>query len=304
MMSRSIVAEPITTSSWRGACRQAADYLALTKPRVVLMVLITTSVGFYLGSPGYVHWLMLLHTLVGVALASAGTLALNQYLERGLDARMRRTQRRPLPDGRLRPSEALTFGLAMTATGLLYLTLAGQLLSGLLTSVSVGSYLLLYTPLKQRTPFCLIIGAVPGALPPVTGWVAAAGELPLAAWTLFALVFCWQIPHSLAIALLHRDDYARADFRLLPLEDPCGWRTGWQVVSGCVALLPMGLLPTTMHVAGTFSGATSVMLGLGLLACGMRLAMSCSTSAARRLLQASLMYLPTLLVVLVFDKIQ
>jgi heme o synthase len=304
MMSRSIVAEPITTSSWRGACRQAADYLALTKPRVVLMVLITTSVGFYLGSPGYVHWLMLLHTLVGVALTSAGTLALNQYLERGLDARMRRTQRRPLPDGRLRPSEALTFGLAMTAAGLLYLTLAGQLLSGLLTSVSVGSYLFLYTPLKQRTPFCLIIGAVPGALPPVTGWVAAAGELPLAAWTLFALVFCWQIPHSLAIAVLYRDDYARADFRLLPLEDPCGWRTGWQVVSGCVALLPMGLLPTIMHVAGTFSGATSVILGLGLLACGMRLAMSCSTSAARCLLQASLMYLPTLLAVLVIDKIQ
>jgi heme o synthase len=304
MMSRSIVAEPITTSSWRGACRQAADYLALTKPRVVLMVLITTSVGFYLGSPGYVHWLMLLHSLVGIALASVGTLALNQYLERGLDAHMRRTQRRPLPDGRLRPSEALTFGLSMTATGLIYLTLAGQLLSGLLTSVSVGSYLFLYTPLKQRTPFCLIIGAVPGALPPVTGWVAAAGELPLAAWTLFALVFCWQLPHSLAIALLHRDDYAQADFRLLPLEDPCGWRTGWQVVSGCVALLPIGLLPTIMHVAGTFSGATSVILGLGLLACGMRLAMSCSTSAARRLLQASLMYHPTLLVVLVFDKIQ
>ena len=184
MMSRSIVAEPIATSSWRGACRQAADYLALTKPRVVLMVLITTSVGFYLGSPGYVHWLMLLHTLVGVALASAGTLALNQYLERGLDARMRRTQRRPLPDGRLRPSEALTFGLAMTAAGLLYLTLAGQLLSGLLTSVSVGSYIFLYTPPETADPFCLIIGDRSGALPPVTGWVAAAGELPLAAWTL------------------------------------------------------------------------------------------------------------------------
>jgi heme o synthase len=304
MMSRSIVAEPITTSSWRGACRQAADYLALTKPRVVLMVLFTTFVGFYLGSPGHLHWLMLLHTLVGVTLASAGTMALNQYLERDLDARMRRTQRRPLPDGRLQPSQALTFGLAMTATGLIYLTLAGQLLSGLLTSVSVGSYLLLYTPLKQRTPFCLIIGAVPGALPPVTGWVAAAGELPLAAWTLFALVFCWQIPHSLAIALLHRDDYARADFRLLPLEDPCGWRTGWQVVSGCVALLPIGLLPTSMHVAGAFSGAASVMLGLGLLACGMRLATSCSTSAVRGLLRASLTYLPTLLAVLVIDKIQ
>jgi heme o synthase len=191
MMSRSIVAEPITTSSWRGACRQAADYLALTKPRVVLMVLITIFVGFYLGSPGHLHWLMLLHTLVGVTLASAGTMALNQYLERDLDARMRRTQRRPLPNGRLRPGQALTFGLAMTATGLLFLSLAGQLLSGLLTSVSVGSYLFLYTPLKQRTSFCLIIGAVPGALPPVTGWVAAAGELPLAAWTLFALVFCW-----------------------------------------------------------------------------------------------------------------
>lgn len=303
-MSRSIVAEPITTSSWRGACRQAADYLALTKPRVVLMVLITTFVGFYLGSPGHLHWLMLLHTLVGVTLASAGTMALNQYLERDLDARMRRTQRRPLPDGRLRPSQALTFGLAMTATGLIYLTLAGQLLSGLLTSVSVGSYLLLYTPLKQRTPFCLIIGAVPGALPPVTGWVAAAGELPLAAWTLFALVFCWQIPHSLAIAVLYCDDYAQADFRLLPMNDICGWRTGWQVVSCCVALLPIGLLRTTIHVAVAFSGATSVMLGLGLVACGMRVAMSLSTRAARCLLQASSIYLPTLLAVLVFDKVR
>jgi protoheme IX farnesyltransferase len=132
--------------------------------------------------------------------------------------------------------------------------------------------------------------------------VAAAGELPLAAWPLFALVFFWQVPHSLAIAVLYRDDYAQADFRLLPLEDPCGWRTGWQVVSGCVALLPIGLLPTTMHVAGAFSGATSVMLGLGLLACGMRLAMSFSTRAARGLLQASLTYLPTLLAVLVVDK--
>jgi heme o synthase len=302
MMSRSIVAEPNETGSWRGVYQWAADYLALTKPRVVLMVLITTFIGFDLGSPGHLHWLMLLHTLAGVTLASAGTVALNQYLERDLDARMRRTQRRPLPDGRLQPSQALTFGLAMTAAGLLYLTLAVHMLSGLLTGVSVASYLFLYTPLKRRTPFCLIIGAVPGALPPVTGWVAAAGELPLAAWTLFALVFCWQIPHSLAIALLYRDDYARADFRLLPLQDPFGWRTGWPVVSGCVALLLIGLLPTIMHVAGAFSGAASVMLGLSLLACGMRLAMSFSTCTARSLLRASLIYLPPLLTVLVVDK--
>ena len=237
-------------SAWLLVRKRALDYLALTKARVVAMVLITASVGFYLATPGPLNWLLLCHTLIGVALAAGGTLALNQYLERDLDARMHRTRERPLPEGRLQPGEALGFGVAVTASGLIYLTLLVNPLSGLVTALSVGSYLFLYTPLKQKTPLCVIVGAVPGALPPVTGWVAASGQWSLEAWVLFAILFFWQIPHSLSIAVLYREDYARANFQLLPVVEPEGTSTGHQIVVHSLALLAVGLLPTTLHLAG------------------------------------------------------
>lgn len=303
-MLRTLSAEPTVVSPWVLVCKRALDYLALTKPRVVLMVLITAFVGFYLASPGELHWLLLGHTLIGVALASGGTLALNQYLERDLDARMLRTRERPLPEGRLQPGEALGFGVAITASGLIYLTWLVNPLSGLITAGSVASYLFLYTPLKQKTPFCLMVGAVPGALPPVTGWAAASGGLSLEAWVLFTILFLWQIPHSLSIAVLYREDYARANFQLLPVVDPDGTRTGRQIVVHSLALLAVGLLPTSLQVAGAVYFVTAFVLGMAMLICGVMLAISYSSAAARRLLFASLIYLPALLVMMAVDKIR
>jgi protoheme IX farnesyltransferase len=304
MMLRTLSAEPTAVSPWVLVCKRALDYLALTKPRVVLMVLITAFVGFYLASPGELHWLLLGHTLIGVALASGGTLALNQYLERDLDARMLRTRERPLPEGRLQPGEALGFGVAITASGLIYLTWLVNPLSGLITAGSVASYLFLYTPLKQKTPFCLMVGAVPGALPPVTGWAAASGGLSLEAWVLFAILFLWQIPHSLSIAVLYREDYARANFQLLPVVEPEGTSTGRQIVVHSLALLAVGLLPTSLQVAGAVYFVTAFILGMAMLICGVMVARSYSSAAARRLLFASLIYLPALLVMMAVDKIR
>jgi heme o synthase len=304
MMMRTLTAEQPATSTRLAIYRRVADYLELTKPRVVVMVLITTAVGFYLASYQSLSWLLLCHTLIGVALASGGTLALNQYIERDLDARMLRTRLRPLPEGRLQPNEALGLGVAITAGGLLYLSFMVHPLSALVTAVSVGSYLFLYTPLKQKTPLCLIVGAVPGALPPVTGWVAASGELSLPAWVLFAILFLWQIPHSLAIAILYREDYARANFCLLPRVDPDDRHTGRHIVSYSLALFAAGLLPTTLQVAGVVYFATAFILGLALLLCGILLTRCPSIKAARRLLLASLMYLPALLVVMALDKVR
>ena len=209
---------------------KTSDFLALTKPRLVLMVLVTTLAGYYLGSLGEFDWIRLLNTLVGTALAAGGTIALNQYIERDLDAKMKRTRLRPLPDGRLRPDGALVFGLVISVGGALYLLFTVNALSSLLAALTVSSYIFLYTPLKRKTSFCTVAGAVPGALPPVGGWVAAQSTLSLEAWVLFAIMFFWQVPHSLAIAWLYRTDYERADLKLLPVIHPDGRSTA----PGCV----------------------------------------------------------------------
>ncbi|MEE9522417.1 MAG: heme o synthase [candidate division NC10 bacterium] len=282
--------------------RHPADFLALTRPRVVLMVMITTLVGFYLASVGTPDYVRLLHTLIGLALAAGGTLALNQYLERDVDAQMERTRLRPLPDGRLQPNDARAFGVAITGAGLVYLAFFVNGLSAFVTAISVGSYLFCYTPLKLKSSLCTVVGAVPGALPPVIGWGAARGELGLGAWVLFAILFLWQIPHSLAIARLYRNDYARAGIRVLPVVEPDGGSTGRQIVSNCLALLAVGLLPTLIGLAGSvyFFGALS--LGIAFLGCGIALAISRSEAAARRLLFASLVYLPVQLGLMALDK--
>ncbi len=282
---------------------QAADFLELTKPRVVLMVLVTTSVGFYLGSGTTLNSTLLFHTLLGTALAAGGTVALNQFLEREADALMERTRRRPLPSGRLKPIEALAFGVAITTGGLLYLSLVVHPLSGLITAFIVGSYLFLYTPLKQKTPLCTIVGAFPGALPPVVGWAAARGGVGLEAWVLFAILFLWQLPHSLAIAVLYRQDYARAGFRLLPIVDPEGRSTGRQVVLQCLALLVVGLLPTLIGLTGPLYFVAALLLGGGFLWYGVEMALLCSEARARRLLWVSLVYLPLLLGFMALDKV-
>jgi len=277
---------------------RSRDFLALTKPRVVLMVLVTTSVGFYLGSERPPDWLRLLPTLFGTALAAGGTIALNQFIEREVDARMERTRRRPLPDGRLRPAEALGFGVAITVAGLLLLLAVG-LLASLVTAATVGLYLFAYTPLKRKSSLCLIVGAVPGALPPVIGWVAAHGEFGIGGWALFGILFLWQLPHTLAIARLHQEDYARGGIRLLPAN-----RAGAeaQALAGCLALLIVGLLPTLIGFTGQVYLFGALTLGAGLLSFGVLEAIWPSLEAARRLLVASLLYLPALLILMILDK--
>jgi len=289
-------------SALAGEWRRVADFVTLTKPRVVLMVVVTTFVGYYLGSAGAQDYLRLVHTLLGTALAAAGTLALNQFLERDVDARMERTRGRPLPDGRLQPGEALRFGALTTAGGLVYLALAVGALSAGVTAAIVALYLFAYTPLKLVTPLCMLIGAVSGALPPVTGWVAARGELGVGAVALFAILFLWQLPHTLAIARLYREDYARAGIRVLPVVDPDGASTERQIVAGCLALLAAGLLPTLVGLAGPIYFVGALALGSGFLACGMAQAVAPSVGAARRLLLASLVYLPMLLALMALDK--
>ena len=286
-----------------GRYRRALDFLELTKPRVTLMVLVTTFVGFYLGSDSMPDYFALVQTLVGTALAAGGTLGLNQFLERDADAKMSRTRHRPLPDGRVQPTEALVFSIVLACAGLLILAFTVNILSALITGFIFGSYLFIYTPLKSRSVFCGIVGAVPGALPPVIGWTAARSDISIEAWVLFAILFFWQIPHTLAIAWLYRDDFAKAGIRFLPVVKPEGGSTGRQVVSNCMALLAVSLLPTLLGLAGSTYFFVALLVGVGFLACGLSLARSQSLAAARRLLFASLIYLPVLLFVMALDRI-
>ena len=283
--------------------QRATDYVELIKPRLVVMILITTAAGFYLGAQQTVDWMLCLHTLAGAGLTAAGVLGLNQYLERDVDAQMKRTQRRPIPDGRMNPVEALIVGVVLTGSGMLYLTFIVNTLSGFVISLIVVSYLFLYTPLKRKTALCTLIGAVPGALPPVVGWVAARGTLTGGAWVLFAILFFWQLPHSLAIAYIYREDYAKAGFRLLPVIHPDGASTCRQIVVNCVALFGIGLLPTWYNIAGSVYFFTALLAGGAFLAVGIYLARTRSIKAARYLLYASLLYLPVVFITMALDKI-
>ena len=283
--------------------QRATDYIEFIKPRLVVMILITTAAGFYLGAQQAIDWILCLHTLIGAGLTAAGVLGLNQYLERDVDAQMKRTQERPLPDARMHPLEALIVGAALTGAGMLYLTFIVNMLSGFVISLIVVSYLFLYTPLKRKTSLCTLIGAVPGALPPVVGWVAARGTLTGEAWVLFAILFLWQLPHSLAIAYIYREDYANAGFRLLPVIHPDGASTCRQIVINCVALLGIGLLPALYNVAGSIYFFTALVSGVAFLAFGIYLARTRSVKAARYLLYASLLYLPVVFITMALDKI-
>ncbi|MCE2399279.1 heme o synthase [Candidatus Poribacteria bacterium] len=283
--------------------RRVEDYIQLTKPRLVLMILITTAAGFYLGTQGAVNWVLFLHTLVGAGLTAAGVLGLNQYLERDIDSQMARTQERPLPAGRLHPMEALLFCAFLTGSGMLYLTFLVNPLSGFVISLIVVSYLFVYTPLKQKTSLCTLIGAVPGALPPVVGWVAAQGSLSGAAWVLFAILFLWQLPHSLAIAYIYREDYANAGLKLLPVIHPDGASTRRQIVTNCVALFGIGLLPTLFNIAGGIYFLGALLTGGMFLASGIYLEKTHSVKAARYVLYASLLYLPLIFITMAIDKI-
>ena len=296
--------EEVKPPSWHSVLtRRAAAYIELVKPRLVLMILITTAAGFYIGSQQPVEWLRCLHTLIGAGLTAAGVLGLNQYLERDIDAQMKRTQERPLPDGRMLPITALCFSAGLTGSGMLYLTLLVNPLSGLVISVIVVSYLFLYTPLKRKTALCTIIGAIPGALPPVVGWVAAQGKISGPAWVLFAILFLWQLPHSLAIAYIYREDYANAGLKLLPVIHPDGKSTRRQIVINCIALFGIGLLPTLFNIAGGIYFFAALLIGGMFLASGIYLEKTGSVKAARYVLHVSLLYLPLIFITMAIDKI-
>lgn len=277
------------------------DYWTLTKPEVNLLVLVATGVGFDLGWRGPFRLLPLLNTLLGTLLVASGTATLNQYLERSFDAHMRRTSQRPLPAGRLNSLEALVWGLALSVAGSAYLAYAVNGLTSLLAVATLISYLAIYTPLKRRTAWCMFIGAFPGAAPPLIGWAAARGSLSFEAWVLFAIVFLWQFPHFLSIAWMYREDYARAGYQMLPSIEP-GRSMAWQMVVSLLFLLPVSLTPSWLGATGLLYSCGALLLGLAFSGYGMRLAATGSRTLARRVLLASVLYLPLVLGLMMLDK--
>ncbi len=287
----------------RGAVSRLADYVELTKPRIAVMVLLTVTVGYTLACEGNWQLPLVAATLLGVALVASGSNALNQYIERFSDAAMPRTAGRPLPGGTMTAREVLVFGVACGATGTLWLALAVNGLTALLTLCTLLLYVGVYTPLKPRTSLCTAIGAVPGALPPVLGWAAARGTLDPGAVALFAVLFLWQFPHFLAIGWLYRKQYDAAGLQMLP-QNRSNRVVGLLAVTYALVLIPASLLPRLFGLAGDFYAATAVLLGLLYLAGAVRFAMTESQTSARGLLLTSLAYLPGLLLVLTFDHLR
>jgi protoheme IX farnesyltransferase len=278
------------------------DYLILTKVRITVLVLVTTAAGFLLASGPRLDLVLLGWTLLGTGLAASGAAALNQVLERDADSRMQRTAARPIPAGRMTAAHGLWVGLGLALSGVAVLGALVNWLTALLALVTVVLYVGVYTPLKRMTPLNTIVGAIPGAIPPVMGWTAVTGALGLPAWVLFAILFLWQLPHFLAIAWIFRDDYRRGGFPMLPVVDADGRATGRQVALYCAALIPVSLIPTFLGLTGPIYFFGALVLGLGFLAAGLMMALRRRGKEARRVLLASVTYLPLLLVLLVVDR--
>ncbi|MFI5253682.1 MAG: heme o synthase [Bacteroidota bacterium] len=289
------------------------DYTELMKPELTFLAVLSTVCGFYLATPYRVNGWLFLHTALGTALLGGGLGALNQFIERKYDAMMRRTERRPLPAGRLLPLEVLIFGVVLSLTGILELTFFANFLTGYLASLTLVTYIFFYTPLKRVTLYSTIIGAIPGALPPVLGWTAVRGSITPEAWALFAILFCWQMPHFLSLAWMYRRDYARAGYKLLTVTDPTGVRSNRFILVFMLALIPASIMTTILGLTGTYYLIGAVVLGLGFLYFGILLNVyskenSSEPSAkihvlSRRLFYASLIYLPLLMILMSADKI-
>jgi protoheme IX farnesyltransferase len=278
-----------------------ADYVALTKPRLNLLVVLTSAVGYYLGSPSLPAPIPMAVAVLGTALVAGGAAVLNQAYERRTDALMRRTRMRPLPDGRVGLSEAVVYGLMLSAVGLLVLAAWGNLLSSVLAFATIAIYVLVYTPLKRRSSISTLVGAIPGALPPLIGWAAANDSLSIGGWTLFLIVFLWQIPHFMAIAWICREDYGSAGFPMLPVIEPDGRRTARQSVLYSAALLPLSLLPSLVGISGLIYFWIALVLGAALLHLSIRFSRERSDRAARQLFVGSILYLALLLMALVLS---
>jgi protoheme IX farnesyltransferase len=282
---------------------RAADYVELTKPRIAVLVLFTVAAGAKLAAGGNLFMPVLLHTLLGTGLVAAGASALNQLLERNTDALMRRTEDRPLPAGRLHPLEVLAFGCALGLIGVVYLAVMLQRpWAALIAAVTFMSYVCIYTPLKRRTPLNTLVGAVPGGLPPLIGWTAVRGTLDPEALALFFIIFLWQVPHFLAIAWIYRDDYARARLRMLPVLDYDGSRTGRQMLTYCLALIPASLVPV-MFGAGIVYLCGAIVLGAFFLIRTVGFTRVRSVAQARRVLRGSLVYLPAIFALMVLNGV-
>ncbi|HEY6191551.1 MAG TPA: heme o synthase [Bacteroidota bacterium] len=294
-----------------------SDYGELMKPELTGLSVLTSLCGFYLASSGPFHYILFVHLALGTALLGGGAGALNQFIEREYDSLMKRTERRPLPAGRLEPSECLTFGIVIAAAGMLELTLFVNILTGFLAAVTFATYIFLYTPLKRITPYSTLVGAIPGALPPVMGWTAARNSIGTEAAVLFAILFCWQMPHFLSLAWMYRRDYARAGFKILTVDDPGGRRTSRQILAYSIGLVPVSLAPAFAGMTGLMSVTGAAMLSLGFLSIGVLLARQSRRSPAgihaadpvefnfysRRMFFASLVYLPCLMLLLTIDKV-
>lgn len=275
----------------------------LIKMRLTALVMATTLVGFYLGSNVPLRYGLLLHAMLGTFMLAAGAAALNQLLEIQFDSMMNRTESRPLPSGRLHPNVALIFGGACSAVGLIVLALQVNLITSLLGALTLGSYLFVYTPLKRKTTLNTIVGAIPGALPPLMGWTAATAEVSIGGWALFSILFFWQLPHFLAIGWLHREDYAKAGFVMLPVVDPDGVRTGRSSVSHALGLLPISLFPFFLGISGKAYVIGALILGAFFLSSAIRFSRALTHENARGLFFASIIYLPLLLALMAFDKV-
>jgi protoheme IX farnesyltransferase len=291
-----VVGAPLAARERLGA------FIELTKPRITFLIVLTSAAGFCLGSKGAFDYLALFNALFGIALLSSGIAALNQYMERGLDARMRRTLSRPLPTGRLGARHALAFGLALTLLAEVYLAVFVNVITAAFGVTVIVGYLLCYTPLKTRSSLSTVVGAFPGAMPPLMGWTAATGHAGLEAWALFAILFAWQFPHFLAIAWMYKEDYARAGIRMLPVVEPACRLTAQQIVIWSLLLVPVSLIPAMLGTTGAVYFYGAFLLGILFLGTSIHVALVHSRQGARRLLLASVLYLPVLFGLMVFNK--
>ena len=293
-------AEAVAVPQVRG---RANDFIALAKPRLNLLVVGSSLVGYVMGGGEMSNAARVVFTVVGTALVAGGASAFNQVIEREADRLMRRTRLRPVPDGRLQAAESLVFAALMSIAGLGILGAGVNLLSAVVAFTTLVTYAVIYTPLKRRSSFATVIGAIPGALPPVIGWAAASGQLSRGAWVLFAIVFLWQLPHFLAIAWIYREDYARAGFLMLPVIEPDGRSTGRQATLYCAALLPVSLAPTLIGMTGTFYFAAAMALSLLFLGLTMKFARTRAVPDARRLFFGSIIYLPILWILMIAGRV-
>ena len=282
---------------------RSRDYAALAKPRLNMLVVASTLAGYAMADGDSLGAVRIAGLLLGTGLVAGGASAFNQVIERDLDALMRRTRSRPIPDHRLQPLEGLLFGTALTLAGVLLIVASANVLAASVAMATLVSYVAIYTPLKRRSSFGTVIGAIPGALPPIIGWAAATDRIPVEAWTLFGIMFLWQLPHFLAIAWMYREDYARAGFPMLPVIEPDGRSTGRQSVVYAAALVPLSLAPTLMRMAGEIYFAGALVLGLGFLWLTLRFARSRTAQDARRVFFGSIAYLPLLWILMIANKL-